>query len=178
MKTRKLSRLAVAGAAAAVVMLVPPANTAYAQCMDDEMLVQQQKLTASDVAADASFGFSISVSGETAVVGAPGIIPSGSIECGSAYVYRFNGTDWVEDQKLTASDAVVDDRFGLSVSVSGETAVVGAFGDDCATGVNCGSAYVFRFNGTYWVEEQKLTASDATGGRMYSMVISLGFPSR
>src|SRR5262245_58236115 len=66
-----------------------------------------------------------------------------------------------QTQKLIASDAAKGDEFGWSVSVSGNVAVVGAAIDDHAGGINAGSAYVYRFNGTTWVEEQKLTASDA-----------------
>ena len=53
------------------------------------------------------------------------------------------------------------DEFGASVFVSGDTALVGALRDDCSAGDDCGAAYVFRFDGTSWVQQQKLTASDA-----------------
>jgi hypothetical protein len=73
---------------------------------------------------------------------------------------------WVEQQKLTASDAAAFDYFGDSVSVSGDTALVGAFGDDDpVAGVDAGSAYVFtRDAAGVWSEQAKLTASDATAG--------------
>ena len=133
------------------------AAQALAQC------TEQQKLTASDAAGGDEFGVSVSVSGDTAVVGARTDDCTADIgnNCGAAYVFRFNGTSWVEQQKLTASDAGEGYQFGVSVSVSGDTAMVGAEFDDCTAGIRCGSAYVFRFNGTSWVEEQKLTASDA-----------------
>ena len=47
-----------------------------------------------------------------------------------------------EVKKLTASDAQDNDRFGVSVAVSGDTAVVGAYYED-AEGSNAGAAYVF-----------------------------------
>ena len=62
---------------------------------------------------------------------------------GSAYVVVRSGTTWSEQAKLTASDAAVRDRFGISVSISGETAVVGAYLND-DTGSDSGSAYVFE----------------------------------
>ncbi len=143
----------------------PPA---FAQCMDE------QKVTVSDASERDEFGRSVSVGGETAVVGAWWDDCAAGNDCGSAYVYRFDGTSWVEEQKLTASDAAADDYFGFAVSVSGNTVAVGARGGDCAAGANCGSAYVFRFNGTTWVEQQKLTASDAfTGSDLgYSISVS------
>ena len=98
---------------------------------------ENAKLTASDAALDDLFGVSVSVSGEVAVVGAYGDDCAAGLDCGSAYVYRFNPGapgHWVEETKLTASDAVERDYIGYSVSVSGDVVVVGAFGDDCAGG--------------------------------------------
>ncbi len=78
-------------------------------------------------------------------------------------MYRYDATTltWVEEQKLTASDSAENDRFGFSVSVSGDVAVVGAYGDD-DLGFNSGSTYVYHYDAPtlMWVEEQKLTASD------------------
>ena len=65
-----------------------------------------------------------------------------------------------ESAKLTASNRV-DNWFGHSVSLSGETVVVGAPRDACAAGEDCGAAYVFRRDGAKWTFLQKLTASDA-----------------
>ena len=65
-----------------------------------------------------------------------------------------------EQAKLTASDAAAGDRFGISVAVSGETAVIGSPGDDDAASAS-GSAYVFVRSGGTWSQQAKLTASDA-----------------
>lgn len=122
------------------------------------VLNESAKLTASDAAALDYFGGSVSVSGETAIVGAWGDECASGDLCGSAYIFRFNGSSWIEERRLTASDAAARDYFGTSVSVSGDAAIVGAPGAGCAAGDNCGAAYVFRFNGKDWVEEDKLTA--------------------
>ena len=124
---------------------------------------QQQKLTASDAAPNDDFGLAVAVSGDTAVVGAIGDDDAGRVS-GAAYVFVRSGTRWSQQQKLTASDAASNDLFGISVAVSGDTAVVGARGDDDAGGVNSGAAYVFVRSGTRWSEQQKLTASDAAAG--------------
>ena len=63
------------------------------------------------------------------------------------------------ETKLLPSDGAADDWFGYAVSVSGDVALVGAVEDD-DNGVDSGSAYVFRWNGSNWVQEQKLLASD------------------
>jgi hypothetical protein len=101
----------------------------------------EAKLTALDGAAGDLFGVSVSVSGDTAVVGARDDDDAGSAS-GSAYVFLRSGTGWVQQAKLTAGDGAAFDRFGISVSVSGATAVVGARDDDDAGG-GSGSAYVY-----------------------------------
>ena len=103
--------------------------------------IAEQKLTASDAAANDQFGRSMSVSGDYAVVGAYGNDDDGSVS-GSAYIFVRSGTTWTQQQKLTASDAASGDIFGSSVSVSGGYAMVGApYNDD--GGSASGSACVF-----------------------------------
>lgn len=120
--------------------------------------VEEQKLLASDGATYDFFGHSVAIDSDIAVVGAPEHDDNGS-GSGAAYVFRFNGSNWVEEQKLLASDGGQLDYFGSSVTISGDVVVVGAYLDD-ERGFDAGSAYVFRFNGSSWVEEQKLLASD------------------
>lgn len=124
--------------------------------------VNEQKLIASDGVGFDNFGWSVAVSGSTAVVGARGdSIGSTSFGFqGSVYVFNRQGGIWVEEQKLTASDGVAGDSFGWSVAISGSTIVVGAPFDDIGGNVNQGSVYVFNRQGGSWVETQKLTASD------------------
>ena len=98
---------------------------------------QEHKLTASDAAAFDRFGTSVSLSGDRALVGA-----KDDDESGSAYVFaRASDGTWSQEHKLTTSDAADDDRFGTSVSLSGDRALVGASGDDDG-GLGSGSAYV------------------------------------
>jgi len=102
---------------------------------------QVKKLTASDAAASDQFGGSVSISGDTITVGAQfdDIVGIGE---GSAYVFKRNQegiNNWGELIKLTASDAANVDLFGTSVSISGDTVVVGADNNESSTG----SAYVF-----------------------------------
>lgn len=99
----------------------------------------------------------ISISGDLALIGGESTLFNST---GAVLVLRFDGTNWVEEDTLTASDAASSDRFGTSVSVRGNVAVVGAPREDDG-GTDAGAAYVFRFDGTQWVEEAKLVASDA-----------------
>ncbi len=138
----------------------------------EEAATEWQKLVANDGAAGDEFGRSVSISGDTAIVGAHWDDDNGS-DSGSAYVFHFDGSQWIQQQKLTANDATSGDRFGVSVSISDDTAIVGThFGDGGAA--SSGSAYIFRFDGSQWVQQQKLVADDAAeyDGFGYSVSIS------
>ena len=117
------------------------------------------KLAASDVENYNRFGESVSISGDTALVGAPRQSAS-ALDSGAAYVYVESAGSWTEEGKLFPADVASEDWFGFAVSIDGDTAVIGAPYDDDA-GSRSGSAYVFVRSGTTWTEEVKLTASDA-----------------
>ena len=123
--------------------------------------VTQAKLLASDGAAGDRFGSSVAISGDTVVIGARGDDDNGSMS-GSAYVYRFNGTSWVETQKLLASDGADFEAFGGGVAVAGDTAVIGAYGDDdnalAETIIGLYKTEVIRRNGPWRsIEEVEFT---------------------
>jgi len=128
---------------------------------------EMQKLLASDGAVDDEFGYSVSLSGDTALIGA-----GGDDGKGSAYVFTRTGTTWSQQAKLLASDGAAEDFFGLDVSLSGDTALIGAPGDD-DNGVNSGSAYVFIRTGTTWSQQQKLLASDGAAYDYFGYSVSL-----
>jgi parallel beta-helix repeat protein len=88
-------------------------------------------------------------------------------DSGSAYIFKRDGTSWSQQAKITANDGAADDRFGTSVSISGDYAIVGAYGDD-DSGSNSGSAYIFKRDGTSWSEQAKITASDGTAEDYFS----------
>lgn len=147
-------------------------GSAYVYRFDGTSWVEEQKLVPAETHTLRRFGYSVSLSGDTALIGVPQSDCAAGIQCGSAHIFQFNGNSWVE-QKLTASDADVYDFFGFDVSVSGNTAVVGADGDDCAGDDRCGSAYIFRFNGSSWVEDQKITAADAGPTDSFGVAVAI-----
>jgi len=152
---------AVAGAYGDDTPAGTDAGSAYVFVRSEGTWTEQQKLTASDAAAEDLFGGSVAISGDTVVAGAyVDDTPAGE-DTGSAYVFVRSGGTWTEQQQLTASDAAADDGFGLSVAVSGDTVVAGAYLDETPAGEYAGSAYVFVRSGGAWTEQQKLTASDA-----------------
>jgi hypothetical protein len=121
---------------------------------------EQQKLTASDGAADDYFGTFTAISGDTVLVGANGADVDGRTDQGAAYVFVRAGTAWTQQQKLAASDGEAYNYFGRSVAVLNDKALVGA---DYAyvNGRNQqGAAYAFGRAGSTWTQRQKLTASD------------------
>ena len=121
--------------------------------------IQQAKLTASDGSAYDEFGYSVSISGDWAIVGVHYADGRGDAS-GSAYIFRRSGTNWVQQTKLTASDGLAYDEFGYSVAINGDWAIVGAIRGDSDTN-DCGCAYIFKLNGTAWMQQAKLVASDA-----------------
>lgn len=132
---------------------------------------QQAKLTATDPGIGDSFGLSVALDGDTALVGENGDVDGGNIN-GAVYVFVRSGTTWTQQAKLTATDGVAQDQFGISVALSGETAVVGASGDD-DSGRNSGSAYVFLRSGTTWSQQASLRASDAAPADGFGGAVTL-----
>lgn len=116
---------------------------------------QVQKITASDGSPGIYFGYSLAFGDNLLVIGAR----NGDAEelySGSVYIFRKSqGVKWIEQQKLWADDTIVEDSFGYSVSVSGNTLLVGAPGDN-DNGSSSGSAYVFVYDGSSWIQSQKL----------------------
>jgi hypothetical protein len=136
------------------------AGAAYIFTRSGTTWTQQQKIQSADKQAGDYFGGSVSISGEgnTAIVGA-----SNEGNIGAAYIFTRSGTTWTQQQKLQASDASWDDRFGSSVTISedGNTAIVGAPYEDTVD-MQAGAAYIFTRSGTSWSEKQKIQASDAS----------------
>ena len=147
------------------------AGSAYVYVRSGTTWTEQQKLMASSGAYGDNFGASVSISGDTVVVGAPSDFFAGGP--GSAYVFVRSGTTWSQQQKLLASDGEVGEEFGISVSISGDTVVVGAYHDNTPAGSHAGSAYVFVRSGTTWSEQQKLLASDGAGGDLFGFSVSI-----
>ncbi|MCD4655111.1 FG-GAP repeat protein [bacterium] len=113
---------------------------------------------ASDGEAGDYFGWSVSISGDYALVGAYGDDDNGN-SSGSAYIFHYNSSSWVQDAKITADDGAEADSFGYSVSINGSFIVVGSEYDD-DNGTDSGSVYIFRDNGSVWVQDQKISAYD------------------
>ena len=146
-------------------------GSAYVFTRSGTAWTQQAKLIASDGAAHDVFGESVAVDGDTAVIGAR-LDDDNGVASGSAYVFIRSGTTWAQQAKLAAGDAAALDRFGLSVAVDADTAVIGAHLDDDNGGAS-GSAYVFTRSGTAWTQQQKLTASDGAASDFFGISVAM-----
>ena len=148
------------------------AGSAYVFVRSGATWSLQQKLLASDSAAGDSFGTSVSVSGDTLIVGAPVADTVGGVDAGAVYAFVRSGTTWTEQHKLLPPDGRANLDFGFSSSLSGDTVVIGAPSDDTLAGINTGSAYVFVRSGTTWSLQQKLLAPDAAEGDDFGFAVS------
>lgn len=133
----------------------------------------EQRLTADDGAASDFFGCSVAVDGDTIIVGSRYDTVGSNASQGSAYIFERTGATWSQAQKLTADDGATGDSFGAALALSGDRALVGAYGHDSSSGSNQGSAYVFRRNGTTWSQEQTLVASDAAPSDNFGASVAL-----
>lgn len=131
----------------------------------------EQKLTPSDAQTGDNFGRAVTVVGNTAVIGAHWDDDKG-FNAGSVYIFNYDGSQWLQQQKLLAPDGNVQDRFGATLSLFGDRLLVGAWLDD-DDGNASGSVYSYHFNGSSWVLDQKLTASDASAGAQFARYVSL-----
>lgn len=139
-------------------------GSAYVFTCSNNTWIEQVKLLASDGTHGDQFGYSVALSGDTALIGAP-FDDSGK---GSAYVFTRSGITWTQQAKLTASDSVAKDYFGQSVSLDGDTTLIGTYGDD-----GKGSVYVFTRSEMNWTEQQKLFALDGEIGDLFGISISI-----
>ncbi len=132
--------------------------------------VEIARLTSSANQAQA-LGWSVSISGDYAMLGSPGDdVPADA--AGAAYVFQRQGATWIEMPRLLASDGASGDEFGRSVSINGDVAIVGSIFDN-DLGSNSGSAYVFRREGATWVESAKLIPSDGAAGDFFGVNVSV-----
>jgi hypothetical protein len=138
--------------------------------------VPQQKIFMASGTNGDRFGSSVAIEGNTLVGGAREDAPfAGQTARGSAYVFEFNGSSWVSQGQLLASDGAAFDRFGWSVAVSNNTVAVGAREDDTAAGADAGSAYVYKRSGSTWSEQQKLAPTDTFNGDRFGSGVALSF---
>ena len=160
---------------------------------------QQAYLKASNTGANDELGWSVAISGDTIVVGAPLEDSNGTgvnsntqnnnqaTDAGAAYVFTRSGAAWSQQAYLKASNTGAEDAFGYAVSVNGDDIVVGAVSEDSnGTGVNSntqgnnaapqsGAAYVFHRTGSTWAQQAYLKASNTEEADQFGWSVGMGF---
>jgi len=146
---------------------VNSSGSAYIFRREDSVWIEQIKLV--DPTAN-QFGFSVSISGDYAIVSALGDVDVQY--AGVAYIYHRDGGSWVKQAEITPPGILSDDSFGVSVSISGDFAIVGAHRDS-ARALYAGSAYIYMRNGAEWYQHEKLTARDGSEGDSFGVGVDL-----
>ncbi|MES2737885.1 MAG: choice-of-anchor D domain-containing protein [Verrucomicrobiota bacterium] len=142
---------------------------------------QEKFLKASNGSGLDLFGVSVDIAGDIIVVGATGEASSATgvngnesdnaaINAGAAYIFFHNGSDWVQQAYLKASNTSAQDRFGCAVAVSGETVVVGAYQEG---GDASGAAYVFTSTAGVWSQQAYLKASNTGSGDQFGQAVAI-----
>ena len=142
-------------------------GSAYVFVRSGTTWTQQAKLSGADLTPNAQLGRTVTIDGDTAAIGAP--VQS---DIGAAYVFVRSGTVWTQQAKLTPSDGVIVDRFGLGIGLSGDTVLVGAPQHD-STGTDSGSVYVYGRSGTSWSQQVILNASDSGSNKRFGTSVDL-----
>lgn len=143
-----------------------PAGLAPALASTPDLAAQQAELTPADGQAGDEFGWTVDVSGDTAVVGAY----HSHDYAGAAYIFVRTGTVWTLQQELADPAPVVTyDDFGTSVAIDGDTVVVGAWGKNSGAG----AAYVYVRSGTTWAQQATLSAPDGAPNDIFGWWVAL-----
>ncbi|MBN2560854.1 MAG: thrombospondin type 3 repeat-containing protein [Phycisphaerae bacterium] len=153
------------------VVGAPAAGQAYVYRFTGSIWIEEGILSGSPTE-DWHFGQSVAVDGDTIIVGEP----FADSHTGRAFVFRYAGSTWAQEDILMPSDTLMDIEFGMSVSVSGNVAVMGAWLDEenASDGLcDSGAAYVFRRTGSVWAEEAKLLASDRECDTVFGFAVAV-----
>lgn len=141
--------------------------------------VQEARLTPDDAGPAEQFGGSVALAGDTALVGDTQVPPGGNPDstAGPGAVYAFDLTesgDWIQVAKLTAPSPQDGAQFGVSIALDGDTAIVGASGQDTAAGQDAGAAFVFTTSGTgQWSLQEALETADANAADEFGSSVAL-----
>ncbi len=133
---------------------------------------QTARLTASDAGFDDRFGYSVAMSGDRMIIGAPDASLPGGQRAGAAYIFdKLNGI-WTETAKLIEPIVNADDNFGFSVALDGDRAIIGSPVYTTATGSK-GAAFVFDLVDGSWQNTAMVTASDATSNDAFGEAVAV-----
>lgn len=144
-------------------------GSAYIFELSGDTWIQTAKLTSNDAVTEDLFGFSVSLYGDRALIGAFSTDDTfdGS---GSAYVFDLSAGLWTQSAKLVSDTPELDAWLGYSVSLGEDRALLGA---RLAHADDSGAAYVFDFDSVSWTQTQVLTANDGLASDQFGYAVSL-----
>lgn len=149
------------------------AGSAYVFTREGTTWTEQANLVPSTGGSNFSFGFSVAVSGETALVGSRNANAGDLAGAGAAHVFVRNGTTWSEQQSLDPGDGQLYGIFGCAVALSGDRALVGAPLTNSSAGTRSGSGYIFNRTGTTWTAQAKLTIAGGAPDDFFGFAVAL-----
>ena len=145
----------------------------YVYVQEGGKWAQKAKLQADDAAPGARLGWDVDVDGSTIIAGAP-LSAAPERNSGAAYIFKWQGGDWVQVAKLTPEDGDGGDVFGTSVDVSKSLVIVGASKDENDVKKRgSGSAYIFSDVGDVYTQEAKLTADELQENANFGLTVAL-----
>ena len=150
-------------------------GSAYAFVRSGTIWKEEAKLTASDAAAGDKFGQPVAISGKTALIGTPSDDDAGD-SSGSVYAFLRSGGSWIQRAKQTASNAAAGDKFGQSIAISGDYAIVGALDAD-PKGDAAGSAYIYHAIEDFALSVELSLLKATRLGQVKRMALLQNFPN-
>jgi hypothetical protein len=148
--------------------IYPYLTRAYVAVNNGSSWSTQWLQSGSDAGIADKFASSVSVSGDTALIGAPGLDP------GAAYVFVRSGSTWTQQGPALSPSNAAAHKFGASVSLSGDTALIGAPASNYYNPTYAGEAYVFVRNGSTWMQQgPPLTPSERQLNDDFGVAVSL-----
>ena len=153
------------------------AGAVYYYIRENGTWIFQEKFYSPDTIESDYFGISVAVNSDAsiAIVGAYGRDDNGVSNSGSVYVFTRTNNGWIYQQKLTASDRVLNDLFGASVALNanGDYALIGAYSRDDSAINERGAVYIFTRSGNTWTQQGKILASDAAADDLFGISVSV-----
>lgn len=149
------------------------AGLAYMYELNSGQWVFNSKIESEDRETYGTFGFSVDLTDEYAMIGAPAenydTNSNNSLNsAGAVYIFKNNSGTWIRIIKLVPSDRASFDYFGTSVAIDSANAVVGTFKN-----LNAGAAYVFKLSSGRWIPDVKLLAKVRAAGDYFSYSVDI-----
>ena len=133
--------------------------------------IQQAKLAHRNAVPGDQFGYAVAIYGDNALIGAHRSDATGP-DSGAAYIFTRNGGTWNQDFELIPNDSGLGDEFGYAVDLTNGIAIIGAPKEDRSE-PDMGAAYVFVETRTAWLQQSKLTATEAEAGDEFGSAVAI-----